>query len=125
LTPRPFSFKMTVMEAILSDLTNQVISLLEKKGLYAVEWNFDVMSDNEEVIEKVMNGELSDEGAIKSGLANLHMSVLARIGDVAWSDRVLNPEVCQERREFDLIVPEAKDVDLDEIRREMDEWKDK
>ena len=47
---------------------------------------------------------------------------LFRIGDVALSDRVLNPESFKELREFEIAMPSDLQYDLEEIRREMEGW---
>lgn len=110
------------MSEIFNQVTDQLVHDLEKIGLYVQGLSMGGIPNSEDIAEKIMNGEITEEDAIKNGLADFHILISTRIGDVAWSDRVLNPESFTERKEFEMIVPESKEIDLDEIRRELEEW---
>lgn len=110
------------MSETFEALTEVMVDRLEKMGLYVEAVNVEGMPMSEEVHDSIMAGDISDREALRSGVADFHMMVSARIGDVAWSDRVLYPETHQQNVEFEMMVPEETEIRADEIKKDLFEW---
>jgi hypothetical protein len=110
------------MSETFEALTEVMVDRLEKMGLYVEAVNVEGMPMSEEVHDSIMAGDISDREALRSGVADFHMMVSARIGDVAWSDRVLHPEAHRQNVEFEMMVPEETEIRADEIKKDLFEW---
>jgi len=105
-------------------LSEQVIANLEKVGLYVEGVTVGGFPRSEEVVEQLTSGEISEREAMDQGLVEFQLLIGARIGNVAWSDRVQNPEGFAERKAFEMVVPSEKEISLEEIRRDLEDLDD-
>jgi hypothetical protein len=95
----------------------------EKIGLYAMSSHVGaVPAPGEEMA--MMEEDVAIDEVLKDGKADFFLVMTLRVGDVAFSDRVLEPEAFEAKVEFEQIVPTELEMLRDEARREMKEWKD-
>lgn len=108
-----------VFETLLLDTTKR----LEKIGLYTEAAGVGGTPMNEEVVDQIETGQITEREAIKSGVAEFSLYISCRIGDVAWSDRVLNPEDHKNKQEFEkLTINTEVEMTKDEISRALEDW---
>lgn len=67
--------------------------------------------------------ELSPADLIKSDKVDVYLTANFAIGQVAWSDRVLNPKSYEENKEFDRLSVVNRDVEIEMMLKEM-MWED-
>lgn len=113
---------MASMSETFEALTEVMASRLEKIGIYVNAIEVAGMPISEKVHDSIMAGDISDREALRSGVAEFHMLVSARIGDVAWSDRVLSPEQYKTKVEFENLMPQEHEIRADEIKKDLFEW---
>lgn len=108
----------------MSDSNEQAVKIIEnikgayeKIGLYAQDASFH--ADNIEAIVKEDDPDYSPDihEIIKNGESNILATVRFDIGDVAWSDRVLDPDKYDTDKQFAAIVPSEEEMALEEMKK--------
>lgn len=102
---------MTGEEAFVR-LIEQVTERAEKMGLYVRHVAVSSSADPEEM-EKGDPRELMEAGA------EFIVQIAFQIGEVAWTDRILNPDAYDERKQFELMMPSEEELMLERMREEM------
>lgn len=60
-------------------------------------------------------------GKIKTGDGQFGIALRARLGDLAWDDRTLEPEKFQEQRTADVLMPSMEEMIKSEMERQLAE----
>lgn len=98
-------------------------SAFEKIGLYTMSSNVGaVPTPGSE--DEVMAEDSEIEDLMTSGKADFYLVMTMEIGDVAWSDRVLNPESYADKRAFLEIVPSEHEILREKALEELGEWEE-
>jgi hypothetical protein len=84
----------------------------EQMGLYAISGMIQSSASEEQVAAGTSPRELMEEGE------EFYIRATFRIGDLAWSDRILRPEQFAQDQEFEKIAPTEEEVMLERIRSE-------
>jgi hypothetical protein len=103
---------MEEIKILLENLTSKS----DKIGLYLIDVN--VVSNGEpEDLEKVKNSEIS----LKDFLDDNKIALICQfqLGDVAYSDRVQNPEKFDLDKEFMNLVPSKQELAVDKIKDKL------
>lgn len=106
------------MEEEFDKLAAELLKELETIGLYPMmPINFSAVphSGFEDAVIKAEDGDPLD--MMRAGTADFFCQGIFRIGDVAFSQRVLDPQAYEADVQFDQIVPTAKEQ-LEELRKQ-------
>lgn len=110
----------------MSDINDQVGQIIEsvkdsfqKVGLYANDVQFAVSNPEALIREDDPNYTPDMHKLIASGDAQFVATVRFDIGDVAWSDRILNPEKYDLDKEFEAIVPKEDETAASQLAEMM------
>lgn len=72
--------------------------------------------------------DLSDDDDIltlvKDGKAKVYLSTMFSVSDSAWSDRILNPDSYNLKKDFKLAAPTEFEVELETLKDIVDNWDD-
>ena len=69
--------------------------------------------------------DVSDEempSLLKNGDAKLFISAMFSVSNVAWSDKVLDPESHKIQRDFKMAAPTEFEVELESLKDIVDNW---
>lgn len=113
------------MSADFGQVTARVVEAFEKVGLYC--WSHPHLSALPRSEEDV--AYLEEEGtdpvnAMKEGRADFFLAMTFQVGDVAWSDRVLNPEKFKQDQEFRALMPSEVELSKSEAVAVFLNWDD-
>lgn len=84
----------------------------EQLGLYPMSAMIQSSASQESVQAGTSPRELMEQGE------EFYIRATFRIGDVAWSDRILRPEQFAQEQEFEKIAPTEEEIMLERIREE-------
>jgi hypothetical protein len=103
---------MEPMNKVIEDFKSK----FEKLGLYMVDVN--VASSDEEINDADEDGNIKDfRKKLADGESMMVLMGTFTIGDVAFSDRVLDPEKEKADTEFAVAVPEEWEIEVARIKR--------
>lgn len=103
----------------LNPVLAQVCERLEQNGLYHMHTAVHAHTDEPDAFEEAE----SIKALIEDGLEVIvHMAF--RVGELAWSERILDPEGYAMRHDFDLIAPTEEEVEIAAILSRADEFLD-
>lgn len=103
------------MEQQFNTLVNELESRLTKLGVYLLTANIGIVSNE----KSITIDELSMDNIQE---CELYMTAMFEISDIAWSDRVLNPDVFLEKKEFQAIAPTEFEISLESFKDEILNW---
>ena len=110
----------SVFEEALTDLEAR----LTKIGLYMVSTDYGAVPVSEEAIEEIIEEDLAPEDSFKQGKTKLFLNAVFAIGDIAFSERVLHPELFDEKRQFNLVAPTEAEIELESLKDDLMNWDD-
>jgi hypothetical protein len=107
----------------------------ELAGLYTVSSGVGIVpagASDPEKLESLLHPEDGDQDKatvgklIQDGEVEAVVFLSLRIGDLAWSERVLDPELYKEKKEFEALMPTEEDIAKPVIAEEIlgDDWSD-
>ena len=106
-------------QTLLEDSKNA----FEKIGLYAISSNVGAVP-LPGAEEEVMDEDAEVEDLMNSGKADFYVVMTMEIGDVAWSDRVLDPQQYADKRAFLEIVPSEREILKERAIEELEDWEE-
>lgn len=107
------------MEFDLDNFLLETEKAFEKIGLYQYgPAHLGVVPGPDNPQPQMLSGEFELAEALADGKDEIFLAMMFRIGDVAFSERVLEPEAFRERTEFEKIMPTNE---LEMIRNELAE----
>ena len=107
-------------------VVEKVSKSFDEIGLYINNISFGMLPKDadEESISKFMDLEEGDiEKEFEEGRAEAFMAVQLHVGDVAWSERVQNPDLFNEKKEFEEIIPTDSELNIMMLRDEISDDK--
>lgn len=111
------------MDIEFQQLVTEITERLEKIGLYTVNHGGGVMPTSEEAAAELMENPPEDpRQAMEEGKAKIFLTFTCAVGEVAWSDRVLNPEKHKTDNEFRMMMPDEVEIQRDSILDEVAEF---
>jgi hypothetical protein len=117
------SILMSMSEFDFHNLMDEAKEAFEKIGLYSMSARVGAVPAPGAEME-VMSEDVRIEDLLREGKADFFLIMTLQIGDVAFSDRILNPQSFQEKKVFEEIVP----TELEMLRRQAAEearsWED-
>lgn len=122
-----------VFDSQIQEIINNTSEQFDLIGLYSVSANVGLVPSRDtdpDEVETLMTKTESDQDSVakmvQGGELDVMMVMSFRIGEVAWSERVLNPESYEDKKEFERLMPTeqeiGKTVIIDEILN--DNWDD-
>lgn len=121
---------MVGMEEQIKELVEEIKVRTEKVGLYLKDFSMMTRSDDPDIQEKISKAVQDDpEGnglreLAKTGEVQFIMVGIFQIGDVAFGDRVQNPDAYDADKQFAQIVPSEDEMIRERIMRAIAEGKD-
>jgi hypothetical protein len=99
------------MTQVFDALMNSLKEDYENIGLYFRAADIRGTPINEEVSEALAEGKMNQKDALSGGLAEFFLVAEFEVGKVAWSQRVLDPEAFNNKKEFNRLLP-ANDEEM-------------
>jgi len=91
---------------------------LEKIGLYMLgDPQIGILPTSMDVVEDM--DKMTPMEVIKSDHVEVFLSVNFALGQVAWSERVLNPKEHEQNKEFGKLSVQNRDIDLEMMVKEI------
>lgn len=114
------------MSEFPDDILEAVEDDLRKIGLYLMNHSVGAMPEPGQDVEfmEAVENELSPDQMVATGAGHFYMVLTLQIGDVAWSDRVLNPDNHSLKQEFMRIAPNELEVFQAVAQEEKDDLLD-
>jgi hypothetical protein len=110
-----------IFKEALSDLEER----LSKLGVYVTSSEFGAVPASEDLYEEMLDVEsFNPEESFMNGNIKLYVSTFCSFGDIAFSDRILNPDSYNEKKQFDLIVPTESEIALESLKDDLLDWND-
>lgn len=105
-------------------LVQKVHEAMEDIGLYSLDYS--VGTNSAEVLQKAAedSNDFDVRQLIESGEASFVLSGAFRVNELAWSDRVLDPEAHDLDRQFRRMMPSEAEMKLERLRQLAAEGKD-
>jgi len=92
----------------IEKLVDTIVEDLENMGLYCRGVNVMGQAESEEFNEDVDIREM-----ISAGEASFAIVGMWQIGDVAWQDKILNPDAYDQDKQFSLMMPSREELMAD------------
>lgn len=89
----------------VTTLVDTITEDLENMGLYCRGVNVMGQAESEDFDE---NSDIRE--MINAGMASYAIVGMWQIGDVAWQDKILNPDAYDEKKQFDLMMPTKEEL---------------
>lgn len=105
------------------NLMDESKEAFEKIGLYSISARVGAVPAPGAEME-VMSDDVKIEDVLREGKADFFLIMSLQIGDVAFSDRVLNPESFNEKKMFDSIVPTEVEMLRQQAVEEAKSWEE-
>jgi hypothetical protein len=105
------------------NLLDESKAAFEKIGLYAMSAQVGAVPAPGQEME-IMSPDVDIDEVLREGKADFFLVMTLRVGNVAWSDRVLRPEEFEAKQEFEQIVPTELEMLREEARRAKKEWEE-
>jgi len=105
----------------LADLLDEVTKRSEKFGLYLKDTLIGAV--DRDIATAIAEGKTTVKQAVMEG-ASISILATFAIGDVAWSDRIQDPDGFKVDQEFKTIMPTEDELIKDELIRKLREGKD-
>jgi hypothetical protein len=114
------------MSEFPDDILEAVEDELRKIGLYLMNHSVGAMPETgmDEAFMEAADSDLPPDQMVAEGIGQFYMVLTLRIGDVAWSDRVLNPDTHSLNQEFMKIAPNELEVFQAVAQEEKDDLLD-
>ena len=121
---RKAKFRYTPLMAFdFYNLLDESKAAFEKIGLYAMSAQVGAVPAPGQEME-IMSPDVDIDEVLREGKADFFLVMTLRVGNVAWSDRVLRPEEFEAKQEFEQIVPTELEMLREEARRAKKEWEE-
>lgn len=114
------------MSEFPDDIIEAVEDDLRKIGLYLSNSSVGAMPEPGEDVgfNEAVERQLPPDEMVATGVGQFYMVLTLQIGDIAWSDRVLNPEEHSLKQEFMRIAPNELEVFQAVAQEEKDDLLD-
>lgn len=113
------------MDADFGQVTARVVEAFEKVGLYCWQQpHLSALPRSEEDAALLEEEGIDPISAMKDGRADFFLALSFQVGDVAWSDRVLNPEKHKQDQEFRALMPSELELSKSEAAEVFLNWDD-
>lgn len=93
---------------------------LEKIGLYVQSTN--IMTDSDELAGQDTDSDIDVLDLMNQGEAHFALAVYALIGDLAFDQRIVNPDGFKTDQDFKALVPE-EDIQMQSMLESMASWR--
>lgn len=105
------------------NLIREAADAFEKIGLYTMSSNVGAVPVPGAEME-LMEEDVQIEEILKDGKADFFFVATMRLGDVAFSERVLEPEKFEQRAEFEAVAPTELEMLRQQAIEEAKEWEE-
>jgi|688.fasta_scaffold341239_5 hypothetical protein len=111
------------MEPIFEPIISEIETRLSNLGLYMVNVDIGVVPASNEINDP---DDINLEEIVKDReKSNIYITGLFQVSDdIAWRDRVINPEVHAETQQFKQIAPTEFEIGLESFKDDLINWED-
>jgi len=110
------------MEPMFEPIISEIETRLSKLGLYMANVDVGVVQSSNDIDNP---DDINLEDIVKDPeKSTIYITGIFQLSDIAWSDRIINPEVHAEIQEFKQIAPTEFEIGLESFKDDLINWED-
>jgi hypothetical protein len=110
------------MEPIFEPVVNQLETALTNIGLYMMNVDIGVVASSKD--QPVDDNFTVDKLTSNPEDYSIYITAMFQISDIAWTDRIINPDAHNETQEFKKIAPTEFEISLESFKDDLTNWDD-
>lgn len=128
---RVYCVLMESFEDSFEEAIAKISEEFDQIGLYTLQTNIGIIDEDDSDDEELLNDSIKDLDSIdddqsfnkiKNGETDVLLFAVFRIGEIAWSEKTLDPDLYNEKQSFKKIAPMEKEIETSDIIDDLLNW---
>jgi hypothetical protein len=107
------------MEPVFQPLVDKIEARLSKIGLYLSNAEITAIPIDQDLLDDPNSPDVLSDPNIA-----IYLTSIFTVSELAWKDRVVNPELHDQNQQFKLAAPTEFEIDLESFKDEMLNWEE-